>query len=425
MSILDRYILRESLLFFLITLIVFTGILLTVRMLQFAALIINKGVSPGYILDVFLAIVPTFLEIAIPMAALLGVMLAIARMSGDSEIVVMRASGISLLRLLKPVLILAVLSCAVSFYIAIVLRPWGYAKLSQSLFEIAQSRSTAGLTPGVFNRLGKITLYAEAIDDTNGNLSRVLIDDKRNPEARRVIFADSGRITSDSRKRNIAFVLNDGYIHEILSKNYALTNFDTNSLLVDVDEINQSGDGGGHDKRAREMHLPEIRENVSKFSSYVNQVKTLKGDFDGLDPELKDYLLKENVSSYNQLKRKLRRFKSEAGRRFSMPFATFILAMLGLPLGIFPPRAHKTLGVGLSVSVGLVVFTVYYVLLSLGITFGEAGKIDVNLGLWIPNLTAILITCYVTYKIASEQWPSIATPLEPWGSKISRIFRRN
>ena len=81
MRLIPRYIFTECLIFFGISLAAFTGVLLTIRMLQFASLIINKGVEPGQIGMVFLAIVPTFLEIALPLAVLLGVMLCFARLS--------------------------------------------------------------------------------------------------------------------------------------------------------------------------------------------------------------------------------------------------------------------------------------------------------------------------------------------------------
>ena len=95
MRILDRYILRETLAYFGISLFAFTGMLLVLRMLRLADLVINRGVELDQVVMVFIAIIPTFLEIAVPLATLLGVMLAFARLSGDSEIVVNRGSGVS------------------------------------------------------------------------------------------------------------------------------------------------------------------------------------------------------------------------------------------------------------------------------------------------------------------------------------------
>ena len=80
MKILSRYVLKEIASFFAISLLTFTGLLLTIRMLRLTSLIVNRGVEIGQIATVFLAIIPTFLEIALPMSTLLGVMLAFARL---------------------------------------------------------------------------------------------------------------------------------------------------------------------------------------------------------------------------------------------------------------------------------------------------------------------------------------------------------
>ena len=108
---------KEILLFSFISVFAFTGLLLTLRMLKFASLIVNKGVEVSQIATVFVSIIPTFLEIAIPLAALLGVMLAFARLSGDSEIIVMRASGISFTQFLGPVLLFGIVAALLCLYV--------------------------------------------------------------------------------------------------------------------------------------------------------------------------------------------------------------------------------------------------------------------------------------------------------------------
>lgn len=391
-------------------------------MLQFAALIINKGVEARFILQIFIAIIPTFLEIAIPMAALLGVMIAFARMSGDSEVIVMRGIGVSLVQLLKPVLTLAVIFASISLVISIYLSPWGNYTLGQNLFEIAQSKSTSGLNEGVFNKLGKITLYAENIDDQNGNLSRVVIDDKRSEESRKIIIAQTGKIVSNPQNRSIILVLNNGYIHEEIHDNYSLTNFNNNNLLIDFNEINQSGEDNYQEKRSREMYLTELRAEISRFSKYKDELKAVNNEFSKLSPDTLSQLQVVSVVEGSQLKRKLRRFETEAGRRFSMPFATFVLTLLGLPLGIIPPRTQKTWGIGLSVTIGLIVFTAYYVLLSLGITFGESGKIPVFLGLWLPNFVALFVSVLIIHKVTTEKWHSVANGVEIVLEKLLNKF---
>ena len=423
MKLLNRYILRESIIFFLINLFTFTGILLTIRMLQFAALIINKGVAPKYIINIFISIIPTFLEIAIPMAALLGVMLAFARMSGDSEIIVMRGVGVSLIEMIKPIIFLAAAFFLISLYISRNLSPWGNNSLEQNLFEIAQNKSTSGLNEGVFNKLGKITLYSEEIDDKDGNLKKVLIDDKRDEKSRKIIFAQSGRILSNPEDRSIILKLENGYIHEIINGNYSLTNFSNNNLLINFNEINQSEeDNPSQDKRVREMYPEEIKEQILKYTAFKQEVESTENDFSKLRPETFNALDKVSINSLSQINRKIRRLKTEEGRRWSMPFSTFLLTILGLPLGIVPPRTQKSWGVGLSVTIGLIVFTLYYVLLSLGIALGEGGKIPVVLGLWLPNIIAGIICVIIIYKVTTEKWNSIANGVEIALDKILKKF---
>jgi lipopolysaccharide export system permease protein len=408
---------------FLITLIAFTSILLTVRMLQFAALIINKGVAFHQIATVFIAIIPTFLEIALPMATLLGVMLAIARLSGDSEIIIIRASGISLLQLAKPILIFGLLITIFNYYVSIVLRPWGNFKVAESLFEIARSKTTAGLTPGVFNRIGSITLYAEEINDKTGQINKVLIDDKRDENSRRIIVARNGRLISDTLNRSLILALENGDIHEESKENYVLTHFTTNNFVVDFDELYKNADLG-HDKKTRELYLHEIKEKIGSLEYALSQIRETDGDNKLLSEEIRKIFHNQEIPTTKELKRQIRKLKTEAGSRFSMPFATLFLALLGMPLGLVPPRTQKTWGAGLSVVLGLLVFTVYYVLLSIGITLGENGKIDYQLGLWMPNIIAVLLTIFVMYKITTEKWYSIAHGFELLTNKTSKIFSK-
>ncbi len=193
LPLLSRYIIVECFLFFLASLLAFTAVLLTVRMLRFTSLIVNKGVFFSQIAEVFLSIIPSFLEVSVPMAALLGVLLAFARFSSDSEIVVIRSSGISLYQLLLPVTAFALIVFSVSLLVSNFLRPWGNANLNRVLFEIARSKSTAGLDSGIFNKLGNVSIYAEQIDHYKGKLEKVLFDDRRDLNARRIFWQKMGK----------------------------------------------------------------------------------------------------------------------------------------------------------------------------------------------------------------------------------------
>lgn len=429
MKIFTRYILRECLTYCGVILLAFTGILLTIRMLRFASLIINKGVDVEQIARVFLAIIPSFLEIALPLAVLLGVMLAFARFSGDSEIVVIRASGISITQLIKPVIVLGIVFWLTSLFVSIQLRPWGFRTLSQSLFEIARSRSTAGLTEGVFNKLGDLTLYAERIDFATGSLTHVLLDDRRDKNARKIIAAAAGTLISNTAEQTIVLDLAHGTIHEQAGERYSLTRFINNRFIIDPNQL-MGGGSSDTDKRANELSLAEIRALRARFV-------TLKEE--ALVPSLQPIEAAalrtleattgapvESTAEFTpaQLERKINRLDIETARRFSMPFAALILAIVGMPLGVQPPRSQKTWGAGISALLGLFVFVVYYGFLSVGITLAERGTLDPTVALWLPNLAAIALAAFSLHRIGSERWHSIAHGFEPALALAKRWQRR-
>lgn len=398
-KILTRYVLAELITYFVISVLAFTGLLLTLRMLRFAALIVNRGVEFSQIVHIFVAIVPTFLEIAIPLATLLGVMLAFARLSGDSEIIVTRASGISLYQFLIPVLIFSSVVTAGGMYVSTVLRPWGFRELSEGLFDIARSKSTSGLSEGVFNKLGDIVLYADTIDYATGSLSKVVVDDKRETASRKIVIAERGRILSDDSQQTLSLILEDGVVHEELEGNYVLTNFNTNSILVSPAELfkNEAARGA----RPREMDFARLRTQIETFRSVIRGVAVDPLEQDSRPEELKGL-------SAAELNRRYRRAKVELGQRFSMPIAAFVMSFVGMALGIMPPRAQKTWGAGLSATFGLVVFVVYYGIFSMGLALAESGQMKIWIALWLPNILCALAAGYLLKKLASEEWQSIA-----------------
>lgn len=410
MRLLSRYILKEIFIFFSISLLTFTGLLLTIRMLRLTSLIVNRGVEFNQIATVFVAIIPTFLEIALPMAALLGVMLAIARMCGDSEVIVIKAAGVGLKNVLKPIIAFAIAVGLLSLVVSCFLRPWGFNALSSALFDIARSRSTSGLSEGVFNKLGSITLYAEKIDYQSGELTRILVDDKRDSDARKVVIAKRGRITTNSVSQTISLILIEGVAHELADGKYSRTRFSTNTLRVDPAELHKSSNKG---VSARDLTIPELRNAIK---TYKTAIRTSSG----AEPI---QVLGEALTQ-QQLIKKYRRAKVEFGQRLSLPFASVVMTFIGFAIGIMSPRTQRAWGAGFSITLGLGVFIVYYGIFSIGLALADGGKIHVGLALWLPNIITTLVAFFLTHKIVTEQWQSVADGIFSFLSEKLSSFRR-
>lgn len=411
MKRIHSYIIKEILLFFTISLLTFTGILLTLRMLKFATLVIDRGVALSQIIAVFISLVPTFLEIAVPLACLLGILLALARLSGDSEIIVMKASGISIFQIAYPVVLFGLAVSLSGVAISHYLKPWGHKHLAEALFEIARSRSTSGLEQGIFNKLGNLTLYAEGISHSDGGLNKVLIDDRRNAAQKKVVVSRSGQILSDEENRQIILLLKQGVIHEIIDGKYFYTNFEDNELSLNPDELfEQSSYLSG--RNVAEMTGPELRERMD----YLERLLPITSEDEVLDVDR--YLLPIPKSVFAEsttraaLVKRIRRTEIEQAQRWSLPFASLVLALLAVPLGIQPPRAHRSWGAGLSVSLGLLVFVLYYGLFSVGIVAAQNGTLPAYACVWLPNVAVLILGAALLNKTGSEQWSSVATRIQ-------------
>ena len=408
MKIISRYVLKEVFTFFSISLLTFTGLLLTVRMLRLTSLIVNRGVEISQIATVFLAIIPTFLEIALPMATLLGVMLAFARMCGDSEMVVLRASGISILKFIVPIGMFALVIGGTGLFVSFVLRPWGFSTLSTALFEIARSKSTSGLTEGVFNKIGQLTLYAEKIDYQTGDLSKVIVDDKRNDSQRKVVVARRGKIVADEATQTLSLLLGEGVAHETDGQNYSRTEFQSNSLSVNPMELKEDAKKG---QIARELPATQLQQTIDH---YKDKLRSTEGD--GIEVYGQTLTRKE-------LLKKFRRAKIEYGQRLSLPYASVVMAFVGMALGIMSPRTQRTWGAGFAATLGLIVFILYYSIFSIGLTMADSGAIKVWIALWAPNIITTAIAALLVYKVGTEQWQSVSEGAQRTLERVSKITK--
>jgi lipopolysaccharide export system permease protein len=388
-------------------------------MLKLTALVVNKGVLFSQVATVLIAIIPTFFEIALPLATLIGIMLAFARLSGDSELVVLKGSGIPFSYFTIPVAIIGISVATFGFVTSSYLKPWGFSTLTRTFYEIARTKTTAGIQEGVFNKLGVITLYADSVDDENGSLIGVLLDDRREKNSRKVITAARGRIIPDSSIKAIIFLLENGEIHEFVGDKYVVTRYDSNRLVLEPSQLS-SADSSQKGIAARELYPDELRNSITEFNEYIGYLETSGGKslLDG--PEVSPLFERQmqgQPRDVKYLKKKLSRLQLERLSRVSLAVGTLLLALIALPVGIHPPRSHKTWGAGLSIAIGMLVFIVYYGFFTLGLGLAEGGWLPPVVAVWSPNLLILSLDVWFIRMLMLERWTSVASGL---GSLFSR-----
>ena len=363
-AIIDRYVAREVLAPFAVDVGLLTFALVTGKLLKLMDMVVNHGVSLGEVIGIIGYIMPAFLELTFPMAVLLGVLMGFGRMSSDQEMTAARACGISLYRLAVPVMLVAMCVYALSSYFAFSLRPWANSNLRNKLYELSQTRSSAGLKEKVFNsNFPGLVVYVDEMSETDSSLKGVMISDARDPHNQNTIIAKHGTIVPDPHDKSITLRLFDGSIFGAERANNVthVTSFKTYDLSVrpeaGLDVSEQDPD---------EMTYPALRADIKAARA--------KGKPD-----------------YNA--------ETEMASKFTVPFATMLFALLGISLGLKPARGGHSERFGVSVAL----FFLYYSLMRVGETLAQRGKLDAWLAMSIPDIVFMALAAWFFYRAASDK----------------------
>lgn len=363
---LHRYVFLQILAPFAAGLALFTFILLIARIMKLVEMVVNRGVPALEILRVFSYILPAFLEVTVPMALLLACLLACGRLSADSEITAMKAAGLSLYQIAAPIAAFAGLVFVLSLFLSLYARPWGNSALKTAIFDLARTRATVGLKEHVFNDEFKgLVIYVEKIEPPGSNLRRILISDRRQAGEENTVVAKRGVLVTHEDTRSVNLRLFDGVIftNRDSEQGYHKTDFNTYDVNLNLSEAL-----GQMETREREPSEMPLRELLGAVSA-----ERARGE-----PGREE--------------------RVELARRFSIPFAALVFAVIGVPLGLQPVRAVRSRGLAVS----LVVILSYYLMLSAAETLATQGKAPIALAMWTPNIVLASIGTVLFFRQAQE-----------------------
>jgi lipopolysaccharide export system permease protein len=373
-KIVHRYLFREILIPFIVGLSVFTFVLLVARLMKLLELVINRGLPLSTVAQLFSYILPAFLEVTVPMAMLLAILVALGRLSADSELVAMRSSGLSLYQLVPPIALFVILTTLATGWLSASVRPWGNRMLRAALWDIARTRASAGLRPQVFNDdFPGLVIYTEHIDPQTDELQNVLISDERSTAERNIIFSQKGLMLSDPEAQTLTLQLSTGWIHTLdtAKQREYQTEFSSYGIQLDLREPVLTG--RPKDRDPQELSLMELRRVI----------------------------LEKRASDKPYLGELV-----EFHRKLAIPFACIVFGLVGIPFGITSARAVRSRGFALS----LALIFAYYIGLSAGQALAEQGTIPVIVGLWLPNLLFLCLGITVFRRAAREQPALPAVP---------------
>jgi lipopolysaccharide export system permease protein len=291
----------------------------------------------------------------------------------------MKASRISLYAMIRPVFLFALLAFLVTAFTSLILVPGANATLKSRLFSMVKSRALIGIEPGVFsNTFEGMVLYVDKMDQQD-NLQGVFISDEHSVREPYAIVAKRGKLIADQQAMNVTLAMQDGaiYTQPRAGQSYALMGFDNARLNLDVSNALQNNAPG---------------KSVDDFGSLelVREIKRLR---------------REGKPSYLH--------ETELHKRLSIPFACIVLGLIGAPLGIRRSRSGKSAGV----AIALLVFLVYFIILSGATNLAETGTFPASLAFWIPN--GLMTAAAIVFIIKKGQEFNFGI-----GSRISLLYYR-
>lgn len=341
-TILDRYIFRELLSPFLISLGALCFVMLTKELLRLVELLVSKGISLFAVMKVFGHLLPSFLVLTLPIAGIIASITAFGRLSFDKELVAMRAAGLSLVRLAHPVFLFSVLVFGLTLVLAQWGQPWSNVNLKKVALNLLRDELVLELEKGVFNEtVPNMVIYvpdAGAGEDSTG----IFVSDSRNPQDPRVIVARQYFVMTDPKTSQVALQLVDGVIHS----------------QPDNEELYQ--------KVAFSMYDLKLTFNENLYGAEE------RSSLESIMAKLE----RSNWTDTGALRRLMERYKDLA-----FPTASLVFCILGVPIGIVSKRSGRMGGF----AVGVLVVVIYYVLNVACEFLVTTLLIPPFAGAWMPN----------------------------------------
>lgn len=373
--ILYSYLLTEILAPFFASLIILNGVLFTGRLMQIIDLIfeLNIGLADFIRLGAFL--LPNLLLFSIPMASTMAVIIAFSRITSDNEMIALKASGLSLYRMLPPIALFALCTALLTGFFSTRLIPAGSMAMKNLFIKLATEKIDKGIQAKRFSEnTGDTVLYVNEVDRDTGNWSGVYLSDLRDKKNPLTVVARYGSLSPHLENMYITLQLEKGTLHRSAGEISQTIQFDTYTINMPVEPPQAIGG----------QSMTEVSKND------LGQAGLL------------EYAERYGRKSINGIS-----FLIEYHQRLVLPVGCFILSLLGLPIALKSKAGSRNIGVPL----GLAFFIIYYVFVTAAKGLCDTSTLPVAVIMWAPNVIFGLLTTAILAITAAEKWEVVIQAL--------------
>ena len=414
MRILTRYILKEVASHALLGVALFTFIIFMRDLGRLLELIVRNSAPLPSVAEIFLFTLPTTFTITLPMGVLVGILVGLSRLAADSEVTAMRASGIGAGMFVRTIAIFAIAAWLLGMLNSIYVAPKSADRLDRLQARLRSSQASFEVQPRVFyEEFKNVVLYVQdAVPSSGKSLWRgIFLADISDPASPKITLAQRGALLSDAPDK-LRLHLEDGTQQEMIPQakdQYSITTFESTEIPI---QMPSSSDRAPHDLLpVAELGLHDLLKNAALEDQEADRLRVINPP----------------VSGSRRLA--ARYYRIEFQRRFALPAACLVLAMVGIPLGLSARKGGKSTGFVLTI---LLVFVYYFFSLT-GVSLARQGKVTPWQGVWAGNIFFFFCGLVLLWRVdrmpieivsLGGLWKSIKGKLSALGSRQSAIEAR-
>ncbi len=472
---LDIFVLKSFCTLFIGTFFICLFIFMMQFLWRYVDELIGKGLEMTVMAQFFFYSALTLVPVSLPLAVLLAALITFGNFGERFELLAMKAAGISLLKIMRPLIIFIVFICCLSFYFQNVIGPKAQTDLGTLLISMKQKAPELDIPEGVFyDEIDGYNLYVKRKNRDTGMLYDVLIYNfEKGFENAQIIKADSGRLEMTADKKHLYLHLYSGeqfenlksqsmdqrnvpYRREAFREKHAIIEFDSDfnmvdagimsnysnsknmkKLQMDIDSMQVQNDSlarvyyeeamqgtyrvtAGMTKedtlKIEKAHLGEYSvDSIFNMATLVEKQKIISTAIGRAEGAGSDWSFKSNDISMTE--NNLRRHMTSWHEKLTLSLACLIFFFIGAPLGGIIRKG----GLGMPVVVSVFIFIVYYIINNTGYKMARDGKWIVWMGMWTSTAVLAPLGAFLTYKSNNDSVVLNADAYINWFKKVVGI----
>ncbi|MCD4724224.1 MAG: LptF/LptG family permease [Bacteroidales bacterium] len=433
--------------------------------------LVGKGLEWYIVLELLFYASSTFVPLALPLAILLSSIMTFGNLGEHYELVAMKSAGISLWKIMRPLIILTIAISGIAFYFSNNILPVANLKFKSLLYDVRKQKLAFDITEGIFyNGMDGIVMRIGKKEKDDRSIRDVMIYNHLNKQGNTdLTVADSGRMEASPDGRYLIFHLFNGYNYQEKTdqKNYRKNRqfqktkfseeyrrfdlsdftmkrtdenlFKNNYSMLNIAQLNDAIDSLGKIySRKKDDFSGDFTRHYQYYSMIDSAVyfkhsgiDSLALPLEGLSKATKVNIIQRAMNKArgvkNNIEWHIRDYESKREwlskhmvawhKKFTLSFACLVLFFIGAPLGAIIRKG----GIGLPVVVSVIFFVLFHIITITGEKSAIAGAIKIEYGMWVASAVLLPLGIFLTFKATSD---SPLLDFDIWKRKIGKLARR-